>query len=507
MMLTRSTTRALLTSRARGDKLPDDILLEIFDAYRQDVRLQPGYETVWDSKSGWFKLAHVCRSWRRVVLLSSSYLDVHLLLTLRRSSRATTLRRLPSLPILIDYSAASASWIEMEESLAPVAIRHCSRVRGITLRPKRPYANMAKVLRTLSHPFPELESLEICPLDPFPFHHDDRGHGLILPRSFLSGSAPCLRRLTLREVLPRPLSPLLSSATGLVELALTLRAAFSALPEASLIANLQRLSCLRRLELNIKYRATRSSDPPLPPASAGDVVPLSKLTHLIFIGHVFYLQALVLELAAPSLQRLDARLCGFSFPFFPIPHLCKFIRDTKCQFTAVRLGLWYRELGFYAGTGSQSVDDQPFKITIPGLVSFEYVGQEFSGPLSTVEELIVLWDIEPWCTEGSIQTDQWRRFCYYVPQVKVVQIPAKVAPDVARSFQEDGRERVLDLLPALERVEVFSVVGKDDLYESVCDAFKPLIASWQRKRRPIRLSWTFWRQDVGRREWLVAYKE
>ncbi len=281
---------------------------------------------------------------------------------------------------------------------------------------------MAKLFRALSHPFPELGSLEIRPT------YGWYGQELILPTMFLSSSAPCLRQLTLRDVVPRCLSPLLSSATGLVELALTLRDVYSALPEASLIANLQRMSCLRRLELNLNYRPDTMNpdfDPP-PPASAGDVVPLSKLTHLIFKGHILYLQALVVGLAAPSLRHLDATLLSQSFRFFPLSHLCKFICDTECQFTAVRLGPSRSKLRFCASTGSQSVDDQPFRIIIPEPVSLEQAGQELSRPSSTVEELISTWGIEPWHTEGRIRPDQWRGFFCHVPQVKMVRVPAKV---------------------------------------------------------------------------------
>ncbi len=466
------------------DKFPEDVLLEIFDAYRQDMELQPDYEELWNSKNGWFKLAHVCRSWRRVVLLSPSRLHVHLLFTPDRPSRAIMLKHLPPFPILIDYRAAS--WTQKEVNLALAVIRHRSRMRGIALR--IPYTDTAKLLGALSHPFPELESLEICTNSPY-----DHGRELVLPATFLSCSAPSLRRLTLlREVAPRCLSPLLSSATGLVELSLTLRTMYSSPPEASLLTNLQRMSCLRHLELNLRYRYdTGDTDPP-PPAYAGDVVPLSKLTDIIFTGHSSYLQAIVIGLAAPSLQHLNAELRDLceSDTFFPIPHLCKFIRDTECQFTAVRLRLSPWEFSFWAGTGSQSVYDHPFRITFPMPVSLEQMGQELPGPLSTVEELIITWVDEPWETEleGWVQTDQWRGFFYHVQQVKVVHVPAEVALNVAHSFQQGGGEPVLDLLPTLEQIEVLSAVGRDDLYVSACDAFEPLIAARQREGRPIRLS-------------------
>ncbi|KAH9071149.1 hypothetical protein EDB83DRAFT_2517738 [Lactarius deliciosus] len=447
MMLTRSIARTLLANR--GDKLPENVLLEIFDAYRQDIELQPGYKNVWNSRDGWFKLAHVCRSWRQVVLLSPSRLHLHLLFTPRRSSRAAVLNRLPRLPILIDFSAETRTWTNKEVNLALAAIKHRSRVHGIALR--RQYTEMDELLGALSHPFPGLESLEISPT-----------HGnyeLLLPAGFLSGSAPSLRQLSLRAGAPRRLSPLLSSATGLVELTLTLRVVLTALPGASFIANLQRMSHLRRLELNLDYYKTRNPYPTELPGRAGDVVRLSELTHLFFRGHRVYLQALVIRLGAPLLQHLEVALCGGSHPPFPIPHLCKFICDAECQFTEVSLGLGHEELRFCAGTSSTQslIDVQPFTLAIPQPVSLEQLGQELSRPLATVEGLIIAWDGAPWRTGGRFQTGQLRGFFKHVPRVKKVQVPAQVACDLARSFQHGGKGPVLDLLPALELVEVFLV--------------------------------------------------
>ena len=64
-----------------------------------------------------------------------------------------------------------------------------------------------------------------------------------------------------------------------------------------------------------------------------------KLKDLIFMGHASYFEMLVVRLAAPSLQHVDAGVWGGS-PIFPIPNLCKFICDTECHFIAVRLDLW-----------------------------------------------------------------------------------------------------------------------------------------------------------------------
>ncbi|KAI9447700.1 hypothetical protein H4582DRAFT_1895712 [Lactarius indigo] len=429
MTLTRSAARALLTNRS-------DVLLEIFDAYRQFYEHQPDYEKVWSSRDGWLKLVHVCLRWRRVVLLSSS----------RRLHRIPVLKSLPPLPILVDYR--DGPWTEKEEKFVLAALSHHSRVRRVALR--RPYTkrHMAKLLKALSHPFPELESLEIFPVD-------DRGAAY--PRYY-------------------------RAATGLVELTLTVKVTYRALPEASFISNLQRMSRLRRLELQLVTLARATiNDNTQPPTGAGDdIVTLPELMRLVYIGDRPYLEALVAVLAAPSLQNLDVALgFGSTTGDFPIPHLYRFIRGTDKQFITVRLEFSLWRLKFSAGTGSQSVHDQPFSIVLPAHVSLEQLGRELSGPLSTVEELIIEW--VTWAFEPrSIQPGQMRGFYHYLPQVKIVQVPAEVALGVARSFKGDGAEPILHLLPALERIEVRSAAGEDDTH--------PLIAAWQRAGRPIRLS-------------------
>ncbi|KAH9002441.1 hypothetical protein EDB86DRAFT_309287 [Lactarius hatsudake] len=475
-----STMLTRLAKRVTIGKLPEDVLLEIFNAYRQDMEFEPCYENIWNGRNhGWFKLAHVCQRWRRVVFSSPSLLHVHLLFTPHRSPRMAMLKLLPLFPILIDHRASSESWRVKTDNLALAAIKYRSRVRGITLR--RPYTDIEKFLTALSYPFPELESLEICT-------PNDRDRALELPATFLC-SAPCLRRLTLREVAPRCLSPLLSSAKGLVELALTLRVSDPKLPEAFLLTNLQRMSCLRRLELKVVHWLFRDLDTgPPPPASSGGVVPLSKLTHLIFSGDVLYLLELVVGLAAPSLRHLDVDLCGWLNSPFPILRFCRFIRETECQFTAIRLDFSDQKLAFHAGMGSRPVDDQPFKMVFPEHYPLPQMGQELSGPLSTVEELIVVRNVKEWYTE-HIRMDRWRGFCYHVPHVKMIQVQVRVstelALDVAHSFQQDG-EPIQNFFPALERVEVLSTAGRDDL---ICDAFEPLITARQREGRPVRLSW------------------
>ena len=473
----------MVGSKVAIDKLPEVVLLEIFDAYRQLFVLSPNYEHYWNSGHGWFKLTHVCRHWRRVVHLSPSRLHAYLLFTPLRSSGASTLRSLPPLPIFLDY--CTGQWTEKEESLARAAILHCSRVRGIVFRRACRNSNTPKLISksALSHPFPELEILRIyssylCDCE------------LNLPSSFLSGSAPNLRRLTVKDVLPNRLSPLLSSVTGLVELNLTLGFSSSGIspPEDSdsFIANLQQMSSLRCLVLRLNnLNCITISDDPQPPTT------LPKLMRFVFIGRISYLEALVARLAAPSLQHLDADIFDLR-KFFPkplsVPHLCRFICNMDNQFIRVHLDFSLLKLKIIAET---CIHTHLLNLATHNLIGvpLEEMCNRLSVPLTTVEELIVRDAAGGQWFGATRSQSSWCRIFHYFRQLKLIRVPSPLALDVAHYFQLYGQEsNVGVVLPALEHFQVD--MFRNDEAVSIRDAFEPLIAARKQTGRPIMLSLT-----------------
>ena len=484
LLCSEDAQRWVFTRTAIHNKLPEDVLLEIFNAYRHDMELQPRYENTWNRKYGWFKLAQVCLRWRRVVISSPSRLDMHLLVTPRQSSMdlESMMRCFPRLPILLDYGAVCQPLTTKENNLALVALEDRGRVRGIALRTSN--------FGLLSQPFPELKSLEIC-------HDSNFDFFLISHANVFSTLAPSLRRLTFQGVTLGPLPQLLSSATGLVELALTSKVGpwsfnFNLTnSEDLLLGNLKRMSCLRCLKLKLLSHDTSDTSPPLlASALAGDIIPLLKLTDFVFRGPCSFFHILIVRLAAPSLQHLDAEICGESprHSSTPplIPPLCKFICDTKTQFITVRLGLSQQNLEFSAETipKSDHAPSRPFRIFFPKPVApLKQLGDKLSGPLSTVEEVVVVWGADRSTTEHSIQ---WRAFFRHLRRVKMVQLPSEEALNVAASFQKRG---LLDLLPALGHIKVHSTgYHRNDKYKCIRNAFKPLIAARQQVGRPMKLS-------------------
>ena len=246
------------------------------------------------------------------------------------------------------------------------------------------------------------------------------------------------------------------------------------------------MSCLRRLELKLSYvNPTTIGDDRRPLAGAGDIVPLPKLMQLVFTGYTIYLEALLVALAASSLQYLETKLTGGT-GLFPIPHLCKIICDSDNQFNWVHFDFSYSGFTFTAGKCSGSVHAKPFTITHDGDISLEEMGNKLCGPLSTVEELVV--------GRGYRYRPrvQWHRFFDYVQQVKFVQVPSEVALYFAPLFQLDGQEQAIGILPVLEQIKVQMyrpLIESGDQYAPIRDAFEPIIAARKQMGRHIFLSW------------------
>ena len=79
-------------------------------------------------------------------------------------------------------------------------------------------------------------------------------------------------------------------------------------------------------------------------------------------------------------------------------------------------------------------------------------------------------------------------FFDYITNVKIIQVAAEVALDVLPSFQLDGEEPAMDLLPSLEHLKAHFAHSYSQ-HTSIRSAFEPLIAARQRAVRPLEISW------------------
>ncbi|KAN0125568.1 hypothetical protein V8E52_000775 [Russula decolorans] len=307
-----------------SSRLPDEVLLEIFDSYRQSCwQSIDQYDYEWRKKYGWFNLAHVCGRWRAVMFASSFRLDLNIIVGPRKPGHIKTILS-GHLPILIDYSyryrprdiiTGSAIW------RMHAALGHRDRVREITFEGFD--LIFGNFIKATSYHFPALESLHLW----FP-----RGHEPEIPATFLRGpdqSDLRLRRLTLHDGSLASVSGLLLSATALTVLTLSLTPTNAAVFDPSqgsfLLACLRGMQCLRSLDLSTELDPR---DLPSQDSTPKDIVPLLKLTRFHYYGPTTFLNSFMSGLSAPSLQ--DARLVLDSKS--PLFYLSRVIDDVREEF-------------------------------------------------------------------------------------------------------------------------------------------------------------------------------
>ena len=254
----------------------------------------------------WYQLVHVCRRWRLLVFASPRRLDLHLSCTDNTPVREA-LNIWPPLPIEIWSKSTHLG----DDIIA--ALEYPYRVRNIWFFNLHSSPALRRLVTTTQKPFPELESLHLGM---------DGENFLVLPNTFLGGSAPRLRSLTLKCI-PFPTLPkLLLSSNYLVDLTLDRIPRNGYILPETMAESLSGLTRLSYLFIGFNSPASfpdrRTRHPP-PPTRA--VLPA--LTRFWFHGINQYLEDLVAQINAPLLHTVDITL--FSQPVFDTQQLRQFI--------------------------------------------------------------------------------------------------------------------------------------------------------------------------------------
>ena len=319
--------------------LPDNVLLEIFELYlgKDDF----DYIIYGHNYDGWQMLAHVCHRWRCVVLASPRRLDLKLYCTPQRSEK---LDIWPELPIVMD-----ARDIHSEEHVPniSVALRHHNRVCKI-----RSFNEdfLWKEFAAIDKPFPALTCLRL---------YSFRPNVLVLPDSFLGGSAPLLRSLYLDGIPYPSIGKLLSSTTNLVQLSLLDIPHPGYVSPEMIVPILSTLFRLNSLELGFRYprsRAHRANQHP--PRLTRLIFP--SLTYLHFHGDIEYFEDVLSHIETPILNQCIFRL--FNQLVFDTPLLGHFIRRTETFMTInrahVEFSRWGVEVKFWGHDEMNNSDDE-----------------------------------------------------------------------------------------------------------------------------------------------------
>ena len=189
-----TTTQEKLSSSSIG-RLPYDILIEIF----VHCRLCDAFG--WNHKRQWYKLLHVSRRWRYLMLESASYLKLHLLCN-DEIPIAKMLIDSPPLPLIIIFPYSHLMSTHFPQNMLP-AFEDPDRVCSISID-LRSLVDSG-LFPALDRAFPTLETLSLS---------SQGSNTLILPEKFV---APHLHAIHLGNVCISMASLLLTNATANLE--------------------------------------------------------------------------------------------------------------------------------------------------------------------------------------------------------------------------------------------------------------------------------------------------
>ena len=307
------------------NSLPDNILLEIF-AFRLSSAFSGfSHSTV---TMEWQKLVQVCQRWKEIIYGSPRYLKLHL-----HCSNATPFRenhsRWPEFPLILEYTFYADE--DDSEDVADIiaAFEQPNRVHIIILTIASFFSRGDNVLQKMNVSFPALTHLDLMGPD----HYDDH-EGIVLPRGFLGGSAPCLQHLRFNAVntsLFQELPSVLFSARGLVSLRLEdIPDCLGYISPEAMVRGLAGSTEFRALSILFRFpeeppepnEGLEHRRRPEPPMRA--VLPT--LTEFIFSGESAYLEDIMAQIDMPSVEDIK-------IDYFPtgdeVRELSRFIGRTE----------------------------------------------------------------------------------------------------------------------------------------------------------------------------------
>jgi len=287
-----------------------------------------------------------------------------------RRARASAIKPLPPLPIIVDYPSRCVAPLRRMVS----ALKYPNRVCGIAFMVPRTI--LKELLAAMNKPFPTLDSLELSCVALF-------SSSFLLP--FLKVQPLPLQCLKFTGKAYKFSHQILSyTISSLIDLTLGLdRTSFFPF-ETLLLPHIQDMPLLHRLKLELQGYSCQSGTTSVPSSRMKDIS-LPKLNFLCFTGHVTQLERLMAHLAAPSLQELCIAPFNQYSSRFHAPHLTKFISDMGNSFSCTHLNTSREGINLFMLTHTHP----PFKIVVILMTLIEWMDVVFSVTLATVEDIFL----------------------------------------------------------------------------------------------------------------------
>jgi hypothetical protein len=415
------------------------VLLNIFHLYRlAELEAEKGLlRRKSQHERWWYKLAHVCRLWRNIILESPSRLALHLYCT-NGVPVADMLAHSPPLPLTIHYHSTDLrrAITEEDESGILLVLSHRDRVRRIDLWN---FPNAGKFLTVMDDQFPALEHMYI-----------HSWTEVDLPVTF---QAPNLRHLVLSMAFLPIGSPLLTTAVGLVTLELLGIPASAYFPPSYILTQLSLMAQLERLSIGFRFPPPHR-DVERQLHQTPDMIVLPNLRFFLFKGTATYLEGLVARVSAPFLNQLQVHLNHQ--PRFTFPRLLQFIQTSEnLGFTAVQVTFGAFALTLHAVPPSRKVLLQIWCGNLDWQVTT--AAQLFgtlSPVLSVVEKVTLSYHEHNQSSESHNNVDRswWRELLRPFTNAKTIHVQDDLVSKILWSLPSEDGEPPLGFLPNLEEV-------------------------------------------------------
>ena len=429
----------------RIDILPDEVLLEIFDNYKQPSWLDKRGSEAWQS------LVHVCRRWRNLIFESPRRLDLQLVCT-PETRLKDTLDIWPAFPLIVRGT------VDFDRSSSPsntdnviAALGHVNRVRQVDLY--LGHWQFDSVLAPMHVSFPELTDLWLFAL------YDD---ALAIPDSFLGGSAPRLRSFTLTSIPFPGLPKLLLSATQLVELHLY------RIPRSgyiSPIAMATLLSVSPSLEtVSLRFRSPQSHLD----GESQSLLPKKRfvfpaLNHFRFKGVTEYLEEIVTRIETPQIAEID--IYFFNETGFDCPRLAQFINFTPIlsNLDEAHVQFGYSSASVILRYRTTKSDFNELRNNVPSrdrdwqprISSVVQICSSSLLPHVMIEDLYLKYrDWRPVSKIDAFENNLWLELLLPFIAVKNLYLSREFAADIAAALRGLVGDRLTEVLPSLQNIYV-----------------------------------------------------
>ena len=353
----------------------------------------------------------------------------------------------PKLPIIVqDYYAEKFQLQGVNNVLE--ALRLNDRILDINLQLIS--IPLLTALATINEPFKALTSLELRTTDE---------NAPALPESFLGGSAPRLRELSLDGIPSPAVSKLLSSAKDLVSLRLWNIPNSGYIPPNEMVKSLSKLTKLKTFYLGFRSprsETDREHESPRPPPLKRDVLPA--LTAFFFKGSSEYLEETVARIDVPLLRNTSVTL--FNQLIYETPQLRQFIvrtsRSAPQRVDVVFSGYRVQVILFHQN-GEDYHKTLELAVSCAAsdwqLSSLAHICLESLPPLPTLERLGIhegrssqpVW-------QDDVDHGQWVELFHPFTSVNTLDISETFVGRIAPALQVLASKERAEVLPALQNI-------------------------------------------------------